>query len=200
MAVKRWHGISKPRSPLERRTSREEGRLMAGSKPRDNQRQRVYDAQREGGFYKLEGDMTIKEAQKFVNQVLSHKRTRTLFERYRFQFSKYPSKIIVEAGSGSHATMRYRDWELVRLIRLTKAGRTKFTVLHEIAHHITWGHESHGAEFADVLLQFVTRYLGKEEGDKLANAFHEKRVKVMTKSGKPRVPRKREITSAKLVA
>jgi hypothetical protein len=177
-----------------------ERKPMAGTKPRDNQRQRVYDAQRDGGFYKLEADMTIKEAQKFVNQVLSHKRTRTLFEKHRFQFSKYPSKIIVEAGSGSHATMRYRQWELVRLIRLTKRGRTKFTILHEIAHHITWGHEAHGAEFTDLLLQFVTRYLGKQDGDRLANAFHEKRVKVMTKSGKPRVPRKREISSAKLVA
>ena len=111
-----------------------------------------------------------------------------------------PTKIVVEAGSGNHATMRTRNWETVRLIRLNKWGRNKFIVLHEIAHHITWGRESHGAEFADVLLQFTTRYLGKPDADKLANAFNEKRVRVMTKTKKARVPRKREIESARLGA
>jgi putative metallohydrolase (TIGR04338 family) len=173
---------------------------MAGTKPRDSQRQRLYDAQSLAGFYEIGEVMTIKEAQKFVNQVLSHKKTRTLFNQYRFVFGTFPSKILVEVGNGSHATITTRDWETVRLIRLNKWGRNKFIVLHEIAHHITWGRESHGAEFADVLLQFTTRYLGKPDADKLANAFNEKRVKVMTKSNKPRVPRKREITSARLVA
>jgi hypothetical protein len=174
---------------------------MAGTKPRDGQRQKVYDAQKDGGFYKVESVMTIKEAQKFVNQVLSHQKTKKLYYKYRFSNSSlFPTKIVVEAGSGSHATMRYRDWELVRLIRLRKSGRNKFIVLHEIAHHITWGRESHGPEFADVLLQFTSRYLGKAEGDKLASAFHNKRVRVMGKSGKARVPRKREIESARLVA
>ena len=173
---------------------------MAGTKPRDGQRQRLYDAQRLAGFYDTGEVMTIKEAQKFVNQVLSHQKTKKLFEQYRFQFSTFPSKILVEAGNGNHATIRSRNWETVRLIRLNKFGRNKFIVLHEIAHHITWGRESHGAEFADVLLQFTTRYLGKPDADRLANAFNVKRVRVMTKTKKARVPRKREITSAKLVA
>ena len=171
---------------------------MAGTKPWDGQSQRLYDAQRVAGFYYRGEVLTIKEAQKFVNQVLSHQRTKKLHEQYRFQFSTYPSKIIVEAGSGNHATIRTRNWQTVRLIRLNKWGRNKFIVLHEIAHHITWGRESHGAEFADVLLQFTTRYLGKPDADKLANAFNEKRVRVMSKSKKARVPRKREITSARL--
>jgi hypothetical protein len=173
---------------------------MAGTKPRDGQRQRLYDAQRLAGFYDKGEVMTIKEAQKFVNQVLSHQKTKKLHKQYEFWASVYPSKIIVEAGSGNHATMRNRNWEVVRLIRLNKTGRNKFIILHEIAHHITWGRESHGAEFADVLLQFTTRYLGKPDADKLANAFNEKRVRVMTKSKKARVPRKREIVSARLVA
>ena len=173
---------------------------MAGTKPRDSQKQRLYDAQRLAGFYETGEVMTIKEAQKFVNQVLSHKKTKSLFEQYRFVFGTFPSKILVEAGSGNHATIRNRNWETVRLIRLNKWGRNKFIVLHEIAHHITWGRESHGAEFADVLLQFTTRYLGKSDADKLANAFNEKRVRVMTKTKKARVPRKREIQSARLSA
>jgi hypothetical protein len=167
---------------------------------RDSQRQRLYDAQRISGLHTFSETMTIKEAQKFVNQVLSHQKTKKLHSQYAFRFSVYPSKIIVEASSGSHATIKSRDWETVRLIRLNKYGRNKFTVLHEIAHHITWGRESHGAEFADVLLQFTTRYLGKPDADKLANAFNEKRVRVMTKTKKARVPRKREIESARLVA
>jgi hypothetical protein len=173
---------------------------MANTKPRDSQKQRLYDAQRLAGFYDTGEVMTIKEAQKFVTQVLSHQRTKKLHEKYRFQFSNYPSKIVVESGSGNHATIRNRNWETVRLIRLNKFGRNKFIILHEIAHHITWGRESHGAEFADVLLQFTTRYLGKPDADKLANAFNQKRVRVMTKTQKARVPRKREIVSARLVA
>jgi hypothetical protein len=84
---------------------------MANTKPRDSQKQRLYDAQRLAGFYDKGELMTIKEAQKFVNQVLSHQRTKKLHEQYRFQFSTYPSKILVEAGSGNHATMRNRNWE-----------------------------------------------------------------------------------------
>lgn len=174
---------------------------MAGTKPRDSQKQRLYDAQRLAGFYDTGEVMTIKEAQKFVNQVLSHKKTKSLFNQYRFPMGgSCPTKIIVESGNGNHATIRNRNWETVRLIRLNKFGRNKFIVLHEIAHHITWGRESHGAEFADVLLQFTTRYLGKPDADKLANAFNEKRVRVMTKTKKARVPRKRETESARLVA
>ena len=173
---------------------------MAGTKPRDSQKQRLYDAQRLAGFYDTGEVMTIKEAQKFVNQVLSHQKTKKLHKEYAFWASVYPSKIIVEAGSGNHATIKTRNWETVRLIRLTKSGRNKFIILHEIAHHIVWGRESHGAEFADVLLQFTTRYLGKPDADKLANAFNKKRVRVMTKSKKARVPRKRETESARLVA
>jgi hypothetical protein len=173
---------------------------MAGTKPRDSQKQRLYDAQRLAGFYETGEVMTIKEAQKFVNQVLSHRRTKRLFNQYRFVFSTFPSKILVESGNGNHATIKSRNWETVKLIRLNKFGRNKFIVLHEIAHHITWGRESHGAEFADVLLQFTTRYLGKPNADKLANAFNEKKVRVMSKTGKARVPRKRETESARLVA
>jgi hypothetical protein len=55
-------------------------------------RQRLYDAQRLAGFYDTGEVMTIKEAQKFVNQVLSHQKTKKLFEQYRFQFSTYPIK------------------------------------------------------------------------------------------------------------
>lgn len=167
------------------------------SKKRDNQRARLYDAQK--CFLEKEAEMTIKEAQKFVNQVLSHKRTKVLQQKYGIAHV-YPTKIIVEASSGCHATILNRDWEIVRLIRLSKSGRVKIIILHEIAHHITWGREAHGPEFAEVLLQFVTRYMGKDEGDKLANAFHEKRVRVSGKSGKPRIPRERKIESARLVA
>lgn len=164
---------------------------MAGTKPRDSQRQRLYDAQRISGLHTFSETMTIKEAQKFVNRVLSHQRTKKLHEQYRFQFSTYPSEIIVEASSGSHATIKRNGWETVRLIRLNKYGRNKFTILHEIAHHITWGREDHGAEFADVLLQLTARYLGKPQADKLANAFNENRVRVMSKTGKPRIAKKR---------
>jgi len=54
---------------------------MANTKPRDSQKQRLYDAQRLAGFYDTGELMTIKEAQKFVNQVLSHQRTKKMLEK-----------------------------------------------------------------------------------------------------------------------
>lgn len=174
---------------------------MAKTTPRDSQKQRLYHAQRLANIYQsVDNAMTLKESQKFVNKVISHQGTRKLYEKYKFTFDNYPAEIIVESSSGSHATMRFRGNGIVRLIRLNTFGRNKFTILHEIAHHLTWGREAHGPEFADTLISLVSKYLGKDEATKLKNAFNEKRVKVMTKSGKARVPRKQEISSAKLVA
>jgi putative metallohydrolase (TIGR04338 family) len=173
---------------------------MAKFKPRDSQRQRLYTAQALSGLHGGGNDMSIKEAQKFVNKVLSHQGTKKLYEKYMFTFDNYPAEIIVESGSGNHATMRHRDWSLVRLIRLNTHGRNKFIILHEIAHHLVWGREAHGPEFADTLISLTSKYIGKEESQKLKDAFAEKRVKVMTKSGKARVPRRREIQSARIVA
>lgn len=173
---------------------------MAKLKPRDSQRQRLYKAQALSGLHGGGNEMSIKEAQKFVNKVLSHQGTRKLYEKYMFTFDNYPAEIIVEAGSGNHATMRHRDWSLVRLIRLNTHGRNKFIILHEIAHHLVWGREAHGPEFADTLISLTAKYIGKAESQKLKDAFAEKRVKVMTKSGKARVPRRREIQSARIVA
>ena len=80
---------------------------MAKSKPRDGQRQRLYDAQALSGLHGGGNHMSLKEAQKFVNKVISHQGTKKLYEKYKFTFDSYPSEIIVEAGSGNHATMRH---------------------------------------------------------------------------------------------
>ena len=102
----------------------------------------------------------------------------------------YPSKIIVEASNGSHATFVRKGWTQYRAIRLNNLGRIKLIILHEIAHHITWGHEGHGPEFADVFSKLVKRYLGKESYETLIDSFSNNRVKIMGTTGKARVPRK----------
>jgi putative metallohydrolase (TIGR04338 family) len=163
---------------------------MAGTKPRDSQRQRVYTSQNQSGLLYAEKALSIKECQKFVDKVIAGKTAKDLFEKYRFPLQAYPSKIIVEASSGCHATFIRKGWETFRAIRLNNNGRIKLIILHEIAHHITWGREAHGAEFADVYTKLVRRYMGKDSYNTLITSFSDNRVKVMGASGKARIPRK----------
>lgn len=167
---------------------------MAGSKPRDKQKQRLYSAQNLCSDYGCHGNYTIRDAQKFVNKVMKQKYTYGLFEQYRFPFSVYPSEIIVEANAGNHATRRFKSeyMRVVNLIRLNYLGRNQFVVLHEIAHQITWGHEAHGPEFVDVLAKLLKRHMGVKTYNEFINACASKKVRIMGKSGKARVPRKRQ--------
>jgi putative metallohydrolase (TIGR04338 family) len=167
-----------------------ERKAMAKTKPRDSQKQRVYTSQNESGLLYSEKALTIRESQKFVNKVVAGKTAKALFEKYRFPLQAYPTTIVVEASNGSHATFARNGWATYRAIRLNNAGRIKLIILHEVAHHITWGHEAHGAEFTDVYTKLVRRYIGKDAYDTLITSFSNNRVKVMGASGKARIPRK----------
>jgi len=128
-------------------------------------------------------EMTIKEAQKFVNAVLK----RSFVQR------NYPLKhqIIVLDGRGRRsacATFRHGEYAIC----LPKSMRNKYVVLHEIAHHLTWG-KGHTAEFVTCLLDLVRNVLGKEQVEALQGAFHFTGVKVRGKNGdvKARLPKSR---------
>lgn len=128
-------------------------------------------------------DMSLDEAQKFVNSLLKRS-----FVQRNYPFN-YPIKVLDGRGRRS-ACASFRRGEFV--ICLPKAMRTKYVILHEVAHHINRG-DGHKAYFASCLLDLVRNILGKEQAEILQGAFHFTGVKVKTKNGeaKARLPKSR---------
>ena len=158
------------------------GREMAKVKDQAN---RLYGAEEFSGI-KYGKPMTLKECQKFVDKVISRK---YVLEKYGSQAGR---PIIVLDGRGRRracATFQYGR----RAIKLPIWARTKYVILHEVAHHLTHL-DGHKAEFASCLLDLVRHFLGKESADALQGAFHLKGVKVVGKNGavKARCPQSRK--------
>jgi putative metallohydrolase (TIGR04338 family) len=128
-------------------------------------------------------EMTLQEAQKFVDAVMKRSYVRKNY------FFKYPIKVLDGRGRRS-ACATFRDGEFA--ICLPKQMRNKYVILHEIAHHINRGH-GHHAWFTSCLLDLVRNVLGKEQADALQGAFHFTGVKVRGKNGdvKARLPKSR---------
>lgn len=143
-------------------------------RPRDNQKQRLYRAERilqdPKSSMKV---MTIPECQKFVNRVLARKSIiKTYGKRY----------ITVEYGKGGGRASG--GFFSGRVIRLGVWARQPAVILHEITHHLAGFENQHGPEFATVMLDLVRRVLGKEAHEKLLASYAYQGVKVKGKSGK----------------
>jgi putative metallohydrolase (TIGR04338 family) len=144
---------------------------------------RLYAAEELSGI-KYGEALTLKECQKFVDKIMSRK---YVVEKYRMK-----SAITVLDGRGRRkacATFHYGN----RAIKLPRWARTKYVILHEVAHHLT-RLDGHKAEFASCLLDLVRHFMGKESADALQGAYHLKGVKVLSKTGtaKARCPQSRK--------
>lgn len=173
-------------------------------KIRDNQRQRVYDAESEwrAGFDGFEAfnDQTnprfesLDDIARFYRRVLTAKR---VLKRWPFLMGVRPPK--VEPGNGCAAYGFSR-------VKFTIRGRNLKTALHELAHVIhdfgadptlTASHgmrpptkeedprwyEGHGYQFCKIYLDLVLLYMGRTKRDGLRAAFRKHRVRY-------KVPRK----------
>lgn len=143
-------------------------------KNRDNQKARVYRAERILQDHKSSmKPMTIPECQKFVNRVLARQSTIKAYgKRY----------ILVEHGrGGGRASGSYYSG---RYITLGVWARQPAVILHEIAHHLAGFDAQHGPYFATVMLKLVRQVLGKEAHEKLLGSYAYHRVKVEGKGGK----------------
>jgi putative metallohydrolase (TIGR04338 family) len=143
---------------------------------------RLYIAEDMSGI-KYTDPMTLKECQKFVDKIMSRK---YVIEKYRMK-----SPIVVLDGRGRRkacATFHHGN----RAIKLPKWARTRFVILHEVAHHLT-RLDGHKPEFASCLLDLVRHFMGKEASEALQGAYHYKGVKVLGKNGptKARCPQSR---------
>ena len=143
-------------------------------KHRDNQKARVYKAERILQDHKSSmKPMTIGECQKFVNRVLARKAIIKIYgKRY----------IAVEKGKGGGRASgsAYSG----RVITLGVWARQPVVILHEIAHHLAGLDAEHGPHYASVMLKLVRSVLGKEAYETLLGSYAYNRVRVEGKGGK----------------
>lgn len=127
---------------------------------RDNQRSRVYAAER-GAF---------KWGQTIPNHELSHWLETQILSRAWFRRRWGNQTVHVELGKGGGQAMH-------NLIRLGVGARNEWVFCHELAHVLTRQDPGHGTAFASVYLFLIKQVLGKDAEARLRAAFQMNRVK-----------------------
>ncbi len=140
---------------------------------RDNQRSKVYAAERASGLCKFEQTIPDAELQDWVNAVLDRRVIR----------SRWGARTVeVKRTSGRGGATAYGTWR----INASPGARNEYVMLHEIAHVLTPRDAGHGPEYCGVLLFLVRNVLGKEAHAALLEAMRKHRVK-RSNSSIPRV-------------
>ncbi len=153
-----------------------------GMRPRDSQRQRVYDAENEVPGFRTEDRLDeLSELNDWVLTVLAS----SWFKKH-FPETKY---IDVEDGRG-----RQKACGGLSGIKMPRWSRSKMITLHEIAHVVTLRQANkagtsvpwHGREFAMAYLALVRHFLGQAKHDQLLEQFRLKKVKYKAKRTGPK--------------
>lgn len=143
--------------------------------PRDSQKGRLYSAEYKSRIFR-DGIQfqDINEMQAYTDDLVAS-------EEFRKLFGHLPALTVnrIKGEIGSYATLNSH------IIGIADNMRNEYTLLHEIAHHITWNKPSyiknkkqlHGAWFAYTLLQLVRLKMGGDAADKLEAAFDHEKVK-----------------------
>lgn len=151
------------------------------ARPRDSQRQKVYDA--EDAIHGKDLP-TVPEMQEYIDAIL----------RKRWFKNRYPNikQVKVQDGRGRRRAVGIYRWTY-SIIKMPRWARCEMVLLHELAHVVTDGRKgvfgaskhavaSHGPEFARNFLDLVYWKMGREAGDTLRASFKEKRVKLHRRS------------------
>lgn len=131
---------------------------------RDNQKQRVYNAEK--SVYKFGQTIPTNELQAYANKVLDKRAIRS---RWGIR------NVRVELGRSSGASYGGR-------ITLGVASRNEWVMLHELAHELAPREVKHGPEFVGIYIFLVDLVLGKAEGNRLRAAFKANRVRSSRKA------------------
>jgi putative metallohydrolase (TIGR04338 family) len=150
-----------------------------GSRARDTQRQKLYDAENmvtsgpsptatrllvNGPKVPTTGSVSIEACQAYVNHVTGAAWFQSRWGRVTCE---------VRHKSSGHPTGGYG------VMCLPPFGRTEPTILHELAHvMVPAGAAWHGPEFAAIYLTLVRYAIGKDACSALRSAFRAKRVRV----------------------
>lgn len=124
---------------------------------------------------------TVAEVQRYVDKVLGRAYLRKKYG------SRLPRKVTVLDGRMRRSACATYTWQGA-VIRAPRWSRSEQTVLHELAHHITWRDQDHGPEFAAVYLDLVRHMLGADAAARLQARFRVHGVRVLDSAGKPRLP------------
>lgn len=157
-------------------------------KPRDTQKQRLYQAERHVQIGSPD-IMTVNGVRKYVNQIVNT----------RWWKSHHPDigHVIVKEGNGNQkratgglsggVNPETKRWEHnIGVITLPQSewARTEIVILHELAHVITSERPAHGKAYAKNFLTLVKRFLGDEDYKKLRDQFKAYKVKYIVRNGK----------------
>ncbi len=135
---------------------------------RDNQRQRVYNAERTTTMWTSpERIDDIHALRKYVKKICKS-------AWYRRRFVRYP---LIEVGDGRRRRKAGGGWGEINMPRWS---RFKLVILHEMAHAVHTYQPWHGREFCKIYLAMVKKWIGKEAYAGLKLAFDEHGVKYRT--------------------
>jgi len=143
-------------------------------KPRDSQRQKLYDAELKvfgdsTGRRPVEDDLaTVAQMQAFVDKLMASAWWARRWPRVRC--------IEVRPGFG-HSRATGSFWS--KVVQMPKWARSRNVLVHEIAHCVSSPMEggAHGWFFASNYLDLVEHVFGKATADELRASFKEHRVK-----------------------
>ncbi len=142
------------------------------SRPRDNQRAKVYRAERKALNFNVQY-RTVAECQARVDQITG---SRWWWGRYGHHPRAALSMVEVKPGKGHrNATADARPYGGV--LQLPLWARSDVVICHELAHIVTKPHAAHGPEFAREFIALVDRWISKEAGRSLRQAFKAERVR-----------------------
>jgi len=144
------------------------------TKTRDNQRQKVYRAERESLHNKGEKFKDLKEVNTYINHILSSHYWKKLNGSWHIE---------VRDGRGRKAACAF-DRET---IALPKWARQDVVIIHELAHTVVNFNSrkvaSHGREFAKTFLGLVKRFMGRESYLLLKESYKKNHVHYTATSG-----------------
>lgn len=161
----------------------------------DKQQNRLYLAESKAELKSKPDFTTVAECQKYVNKVLNSKAVLDQFSNK--ELGDGALVVTVLDGRGHRRATATTDGRGGLVIQLPKWARSKFVILHELAHHLqknyainNWresvkmgqeiiAYQSHGARFTASLLFLVKRELGKDMHDRFATALWENGIKTL---------------------
>lgn len=140
----------------------------------DPQRELVYEAESAFEFCGEDRDeqMSLEEIHAFVEHVI----TRPWFRK---RFWLRDLKVVIRDGRGSCiAWARYDRKPQTAYLSFPRKMRSKYVVLHEIAHVAAPGSEApHGPSFCATYLELVRRFMGREAWEDLREMFKISEIK-----------------------
>lgn len=136
--------------------------------PRDNQRSKVYRAERR--VSKGVQFSTVSEMQGYVDQLCAS----------RWWHNRFPDvqDITVKDGRGRRNAAGWNGRCGTGYVAMPRWSRCERVLFHEVAHVVTPGcYAWHGREFVRNFLALVDRWMGKEVARLLRESFSEYKVK-----------------------